>query len=412
MPEVERGAIVISGGTARGAYAAGLLRGLCRRFPALRERVSILSGTSTGALLAPLVSLWIAEPERGDEVLDRMTALYEVDAREVFRAEPERLWLRALVRVLGIFRLPVEQRNAAAMLLEGGTVLDTSPLRRIIGRECTDELVARLIARRDRVECIVNCVSAQRGELVTFSTRDPRMTPALFRDAVYASCLQPLFMPLHRISSEGRGEEYMDGGIRDIVPAWAAFRAGATRMLAIALFQDGTGGRAYEAGPFGGRDRLFSLFERVVVDLLDGEVEGDDVLQARYLATIGRLLRLAEASGASDDAIAEATEMLTAEEREELEGSATFTDLFVHRPPPDLRLIEDFAWTSERMRASIEAGERVAAGAEGERIGRFFERAPYAPPMRRTPRESGIAPRAPASAPPDAPTSAGDLPSG
>ena len=46
-----------AGGTARGAYAAGLLQRLFAGAPQLAQHVQILSGTSTGSLIAPMLGL-------------------------------------------------------------------------------------------------------------------------------------------------------------------------------------------------------------------------------------------------------------------------------------------------------------------------------------------------------------------
>ncbi|MGZ3423189.1 MAG: patatin-like phospholipase family protein, partial [Polyangiales bacterium] len=57
-------ALVISGGTAKGAYAAGLIHRLFSRHEELRSHVRYFSGTSTGALIVPILALYCATGKR------------------------------------------------------------------------------------------------------------------------------------------------------------------------------------------------------------------------------------------------------------------------------------------------------------------------------------------------------------
>ena len=363
-------ALVVSGGTARGAYAAGLLQALFARFPELSGRIDIFSGTSTGALIVPMLALWSLDPVRHAGLLDLIVRHYQVASTEVFRDEPKSLLWSSVRWLLGLFLGPAEARMVA-MLGEVGAVLDPSPLKRTIETEFTDARLEELFGARDRVQCIVNCVSLQRGSVVTFSSADPKMTCARFRDAIYASCIQPVFMPVATVTdAEGKTEEYLDGGIRDVVPFYSAWRAGATRAVALSLYPDDPSSRA-TSEHFAGRAQLLALAKRVVVDLLDGEVGDDDVLQARYLSTIGKAVGLAKRLGASTEEMSELLSGLDAEERAHFEGPTVFDHLLVHRPAPDVPLVEAFRWDADGMRASIEAGQAVAKGETGTKIRDF-----------------------------------------
>lgn len=369
MPDSEKTAVVVSGGTAKGAYAAGLLEALFKRFPELADRVQIVSGTSTGSLVAPMLALYLLSGNT--QLLDIMIDRYHVPSTAVFRDEPRKLLWCLVQRLVRPF-LDDTQARMVAMLGETGAALDTTPLRAIIAAEYTDARFNELRQGCDRVACLVNCVSAQTGGVVAFSSADPAMTPQVFRDAIYASCLQPIFMPLQTIKRAGdlHSEDYMDAGVRDVVPAYSAWKAGATRMLLVTLFREGD---AWVDGPFTGRKNLLGLLQRVVLGLLNQEVEDDDLLQARYLATIGKLLRWALAHGGSADALAVELSALIAEEQEHFSGPHFLDRLFVHRPSPSAPLVADFRWTAEQMARSIDAGRAVVTSTdEGQRMRDFL----------------------------------------
>ncbi|MHB8872702.1 MAG: hypothetical protein ACYC8T_03350, partial [Myxococcaceae bacterium] len=236
------------------------------------------------------------------------------------------------------------------------------------------ELLQELFAAQDRIDCVVNCASAQTGGVRTFSSAADGMTPAMFRDAIYASCLQPIFMPLQPINvPDGKGvpgpQEFMDGGVRDVVPAYGAWKAGATRMLLISLFNENDS--ATKDQRFGGREHLLELLERVVVGLLDQEVQEDDLLQARYLTTIGKLVSFAKGHGAAGPELDRLLSDLIAEERAHFKEPCFLDELYIHRPAKDVKLMDRFEWEKGDMEASIAAGKN-AAESEGPAMRDFL----------------------------------------
>lgn len=362
-------ALVISGGTARGAYAAGLVHGLFTRFPSLHQHLQLFSGTSTGSLIAPALALYCLDPARHRVLLDQLVTRYQVPSTEAFLDEPDKLLYRALKWVLTPF-LGKDAARAVAKVAETGAVVDASPLKRTVDTEYTDARLTALFAARQRVQVYVNCVSAQTGGLVAFSSADPSMTPARFRTAIFASCMQPLVMPLVSMDSPAGVQELMDGGIRDVVPVESTFYGGATRVLALALFPDGEG--LPKPGPFSGRKHLKELAQRVVFDLLDGEVQDDDVLEARLLASLGQLVRHARAHGADDAAVTALLSALRPEERARFLVPDVLHGLYVHRPARGVPLVETLRWDRDGMQASIDAGRAAALSDEGQRMHDFL----------------------------------------
>jgi hypothetical protein len=255
--------------------------------------------------------------------------------------------------------------NLIGNIVERGSGLDTEPLRRMIAREYTDDLLEELFRHRDRVEAIVNCVSAQSGRVETFSSADRAIVPEIFRSAIYASCLQPIFMPLCTIDHPRHGpQQYMDGGVRDVIPIRAAWNAGASRVLAIALSDRETPVQKERYEGFASVPRLLL---RVLVGLLDQEVADDDIHEARYIATIGRLARFAP-----PEELHRALELIDPKERPRFCGEHPLHDLYVHRPDPAVKLSDDFEWTRRQMEEWILAGKKAAEGAEGLRMEAFL----------------------------------------
>jgi NTE family protein len=367
MPREDRLALVLSGGLAKGAYTAGFLRGLFERPEARVAPIRVVSGTSTGALVAAVVSRFLGGGARDLRVLDWLVDAYSCDSRAVFRRAMPAVPADAgaVLRRIGASAEAVEQ---VARLLETGALHDPSPLRRRIEAYLGDRVCDEL-ADAD-VECIVTCVSAQSADLVRVSTKDRPKDAARFRTAVYASCMMPLYMPLVDTRD---GEEWMDGGVRDVAPVYAAWRAGATAALVITLSPEKNDPIQRRVG---GATHLVQLFERVVGDLVMQEVSDDDVLQARYLATIGRLVTLARARGVDEATLGAALDRLNREEHTHFgeAGAPVFRDVHVQRPHGGAPLVTGFEWSKPDMERSIEAGREDARGRDGDAVVEFLAR--------------------------------------
>ncbi len=355
-------ALVISGGTAKGAYAAGLIHGLFSRDEELREHVRYFSGTSTGALIVPILALYCATGKR--DYLDLIRSRYEVDSDAVWDPTPK-TWKGKLVERLVRPRVG-KPAPLVGHIVEVGSGLDTEPLRETIEREYSDDLLQELFDQRDKVEAIVNCISAQSGRNDMFSSADRQMTPAMYRSAIFASCMQPILMPLEDITHPKIGrEQYMDGGIRDVIPIRAAWQAGATRVFAIALSEPET---AHTDERFEGPGGVVKLLLRVLLGLLNQEVADGDISEARYIATIGRLVRFVP-----KERLDEELSLITSDERPRFQGDHVLHDLLVHRPQGDLN--NRIAWTKDQMTHWIADGEAAATSEEGRRIDAFLKAA-------------------------------------
>jgi NTE family protein len=237
--------VVFSGGGARGAYEAGVIRYLVDELPRRLGRqppFDILCGTSVGAVHACFIAGTAdAEPRsgRGDRLVDfwrRMQAqeILPFTTRDLLGLPRRLLGLRGLAEALRGGRAPDR--------LYG--LLDTSALEKLVLAGVPWAAIHRNV-REGRVGAV--CVAATEvatGRVVVFMdktereltgwSRDPLLVPRLTRlraTHALASAAIPLLFPLVRIAST----YYADGGLRLNTPLSPAVRLGADRVLVVAL---------------------------------------------------------------------------------------------------------------------------------------------------------------------------------
>lgn len=186
----EKTMLALSGGSDNGAYGAGILKGWSQS--GTRPEFSIVTGVSTGALIAPFAFLGADQ----DATLERIYTT--ISARDIYRAR---------------FALAIPGSPSAA---------STRPLARLIASVMTDALIDRIgheHARGRRLFVSTANLDAQRmvvwnmGAIAT-STAPGRYL--LFRQVLLASSAVPgLFTPV-MIRSEAGGramlEMHVDGG--------------------------------------------------------------------------------------------------------------------------------------------------------------------------------------------------------
>ncbi|GIX48022.1 MAG: hypothetical protein KatS3mg131_2233 [Candidatus Tectimicrobiota bacterium] len=189
--------LVVSGGGAHGAFAVGALKALA----AAGVRFDGVVGTSTGALIAPLVAT-------GE--LDLLEEIYtSVRTRDILRWWP---WNLLAVRAW----------------------YSTGPLEKLIARQLTPERYARLLASPTQVWLAT--VALQSGQVTYWNPRQgPGGQPLsleVFRRALLASASQPVLMPLQAMPD---GLQHADGGLREIAPLRKAIDEGAEAIWAVVL---------------------------------------------------------------------------------------------------------------------------------------------------------------------------------
>ncbi len=280
-------ALMLGGGGARGAYQAGVLRGIARLFPSLS--FPILTGISAGAIN----TLQLASCEENLAG----TAARLVD---IWRSlTPERVYdVRSASLVRNALRW-------GARLVSGGFDAHREPMRGMVDPEPLRRLlysaiehapdgslpgIARNIARGRLHAVAVSATSYESGQSVTWVEgqdvslwqRPQRRTEAmrLTIEHAMASSALPMFFPAVQIG----GEWFGDGGIRLTAPLSPALHLGATRILTIS-----TRRRPLSANELASHrypppaQVLGTLYNSVFLDLID-----EDILR---LKRVNRLLK-------------------------------------------------------------------------------------------------------------------------
>ena len=200
-------ALVISGGGAKGAFAAGVIRDLFQRF---RDTgwFSIVGGTSVGSLIAPLAAVMAAPGGMGREALKTLVDLF------------------SSIRTEDILR----KRRMHQLLRRQDSLHETDPLNKLLRRRFEPEWFEWLQSD-EAPDCYVVYVNFQTGQKMVVSPKDGGMTRGGFRSAMRASCSIPVFMQGTVID----GELCFDGGVRDVIPFERAVELGAETIVPIYL---------------------------------------------------------------------------------------------------------------------------------------------------------------------------------
>jgi NTE family protein len=245
-PRRPRRALVFSGGGARGAYEAGVVRYIVEELPKrLGHPVhfDILCGTSVGAIHACyLAATAHLGPERGAKLVDFWTTMR---LEEILPLSMRDL-LSLPGRLLGLRRTAARMRSGEAPERLYG-LLDTRALEKLVMRAIPWRSI-RPNVKLGLVGAV--CVAATqigtgnvvdfietRDRLVPRWTRDPTIVPRptrLLPTHALASAAIPLLFPAVRVAST----YYADGGLRLNTPLAPALRLGADRVLVIALRQN------------------------------------------------------------------------------------------------------------------------------------------------------------------------------
>jgi predicted acylesterase/phospholipase RssA len=179
LPTISGPWLAMSGGGADGAFAAGLLNGWTES--GKRPEFSVVTGVSIGALLAPYAFLG---PKLDGEIREAMTTITGADIFED-RQTPE-------------------------------SFLDTWPLRRLIEKRVTPELVAAVAAehRKGRRLLVVttNVDSGRRmiWDMGAIAQKGDEAAVKLFRDVLLASSAIPGFFTPVLIDVEANGKKFQE----------------------------------------------------------------------------------------------------------------------------------------------------------------------------------------------------------
>ncbi|MCB9745617.1 MAG: patatin-like phospholipase family protein [Alphaproteobacteria bacterium] len=218
--------LILAGGAARGAYAAGVMRFLFTAMPQMLGRVrwpEVVSGTSVGALNGVFAA-----------------------ARDLERVRwLSRTWQQ--MRIEQIYAL--HPGSVFTMLrstftpIQGASLLDSSPLRRLVVDNFPTEALRRAIDGGDNRAFVVSATQISTGYNMLFV--DASEKPAPLRPLPGARFEQGPMRPEHLLASAGLpflfppvdvdGKTYVDGGLRQNTPLRPALQLGVDRALVVGV---------------------------------------------------------------------------------------------------------------------------------------------------------------------------------
>ncbi|MGE4652203.1 MAG: patatin-like phospholipase family protein [Myxococcota bacterium] len=279
-------AVVFSGGGARGAYEAGVVRYLVEALPrrlGKAPRFDIICGTSVGAVHACFLAGSAHQgEERGQRLVDfwrsmRIQEILPLGRRDLLELPRRLLGLRR--------RAKGGDSDHHPERLYG--LFDTSALERLVLRSTPWRSIHPNI-KRGLVEAV--CVAATEistGRVAVFLesaaptlpgwTRDPSVVAVPTRlgpSHALASAAIPLLFPAVRID----GAYYADGGLRLNTPLAPALRLGADRVLVVTLQPSAqtlheAALTSADAGNYSSPTRMFGkLLNSVMLDHLDTDL--------------------------------------------------------------------------------------------------------------------------------------------
>jgi NTE family protein len=244
VPPATATGLVLTGGGARAAYQVGVLQALAR----LRRQAGgsagpppfpIITGTSAGAINAAALACGADDFEATVHRIGRVWAglgpdqVYRADALRALRSDAP--WARLLSAGWLIARW---RRSGLRSLL------DNSPLRRLLEELVPLERLGDLMAQGHLDALAVTASSYGSGEHVTFYQASDKQQPwvrsrrqaapvRIAHEHLLASSAIPFVFPATALDIGGHVEYFGDGSMRQSAPLAAAIHLGARRILAV-----------------------------------------------------------------------------------------------------------------------------------------------------------------------------------
>jgi NTE family protein len=226
--------LVMSGGGARAAYQAGVLRAVASMLPRRSPNpFRIICGTSAGAINAAGLACKAEHFDRA--VLHLVRAWSRLHIREVYRSNLQRACAHALQSVIALL-VGREHRTRPLALL------DCSPLHSLLDGLIDFTGIRRSIESGHLGALCVTAASYTSGDSVSFFEGEDELQPwqrsrrvgrraRIGLEHVLASCALPFAFPPVRVGSEHFG----DGSMHQLAPISAALHLGADRVFVIGV---------------------------------------------------------------------------------------------------------------------------------------------------------------------------------
>ena len=270
--------LVLTGGGARAAYQVGALRALAELFGNGPLPFPVVCGVSAGAINGSSLA---AEADDFPRAVKHLADTWlSLTPERVYRTDALSLvsigsgWFRGLTA--GGTQPPRRYNH----------LLDTSPLRELLGREIPFEAIRENVARGLVRGVAISATNYETGTSVTFFDGAPEMKPwarsrrmgvktAITLDQVMASAAIPIFFPPVQVG----GSWFGDGGVRLTAPMSPALHLGADRVLVIGIRHPRTAEETVVINEAAQRDDLplsqilGVLMNAVFLDSLEPDIE-------------------------------------------------------------------------------------------------------------------------------------------
>jgi len=208
--------LVISGGGSTGAFAGGIVEYLKKQ----GKDWEIYAGTSTGALICPMVA---------DNRIDSLRLGYtSITPEKIFKLNP--FYVKSIVN--GQIKFGINHLSIAKNLIvnKSKSLGDSSNLRETIKSFLTEEVYYNIMKSKKQVFISVTNLTK---EIVEFKSLKSE-SYLDFIDWMWASASATPFMSV----VEKNGYDYADGGILRFIPLIEAIEIGSTEVDAIILMEE------------------------------------------------------------------------------------------------------------------------------------------------------------------------------
>jgi NTE family protein len=233
-------ALVLTGGGARSAYQAGVLKAIAELLPEQPNPFRVIVGTSAGAVAASVLAARAEHWRQAIAAIEQVWANFHVD--HIFHVGRRKMLRSGLHWALSLL-------SGGLLLSPPRSLFDNEPLRQLLEREVPWRGVGRSI-RTGRLDALALCCTGYgtarsvaffqaRRDLSEWSRHHHvgRRT-RLGLPHLMGSLAVPLLFPAEEIE----GEWFGDGAMRQMSPLSPAVRLGADRLLIIGMRPPGTGG--------------------------------------------------------------------------------------------------------------------------------------------------------------------------
>jgi NTE family protein len=285
-PRRPRRALVFSGGGARGAYEAGVVRYLVEELPkriGREPKFDILCGTSVGAIHACyMAGTALQGPSRGVQLVDfwrtmKIEQVLPFSRSDLFDLARRMVGVRRMTELLRGASVPDRIYGMLNTRLLERMVVRAVPWRRIRSNVNGGHVDVVAVAATEIATGRVVVFLESRDRAIPGWIGDPSLVPEfthLRPTHALASAAIPLLFPAVRIENRF----YADGGLRLNTPLAPAIRLGADRILVVALRRHAQTAHeqalaTHRVEDFGNPFFLFGkLLNAILLDHMDGDI--------------------------------------------------------------------------------------------------------------------------------------------